>query len=288
MTVLSIAQTCAKRLQLASPSGLIASTDNNIVLLLQMIEQAAQEIRNEFPWMELQDQYSFTLADGTDAYALPGDIDRIQHETLWNSTQQWPLVGPLDPVEWQNYTAGLLADPAGQRFRIKGWASNQFFIQPTPSSEENGQVCVFEYITKTLFRPKTWVTSTSFAAGSYCSYNGNIYKTTAGGTTGATPPTHTTGSASDGTVTWTYQTAYFQTIVADTDECLLDNQVVIDGAIWRFKRERGLFYEELKQEALRTIELTKPKLLSAEVLSVRNPNRGVSPLGLRNYPEQNF
>lgn len=33
---------------------------------------------------------------------------------------------------------------------------------------------------------------------------GNLYKTEAGGTTGATPPTHTSGSASDGVLTWIY------------------------------------------------------------------------------------
>ena len=34
--------------------------------------------------------------------------------------------------------------------------------------------------------------------------SGNLYKTTAGGTAGATAPTHTSGSVSDGGVTWDY------------------------------------------------------------------------------------
>jgi len=53
-----------------------------------------------------------------------------------------------------------------------------------------------------------WAGTTAFAAGAYCYYGLNIYYTSAGGTTGGTPPTHTSGSASDGAVTWTYIRSY--------------------------------------------------------------------------------
>jgi len=52
-----------------------------------------------------------------------------------------------------------------------------------------------------------WATSTSFGAGAYC-YNGNnVYKGTNGSTatSGTTAPTHSTGSVSDGTITWAFQ-----------------------------------------------------------------------------------
>jgi hypothetical protein len=53
-----------------------------------------------------------------------------------------------------------------------------------------------------------WVTGKAIAAGSYCFNAGNLYYTAAGGTTGAAAPTVTSGSVSDGTVTWTFvQTA---------------------------------------------------------------------------------
>jgi lysophospholipase L1-like esterase len=50
-----------------------------------------------------------------------------------------------------------------------------------------------------------WVTGTAYAAGATVSNAGNVYVTIAGGTAGATPPTHITGSASDGTVAWVWQ-----------------------------------------------------------------------------------
>lgn len=49
-----------------------------------------------------------------------------------------------------------------------------------------------------------WVTATVVAAKRWRTNAGHLYYTAAGGTTGATPPTHTVGSASDDTVTWIY------------------------------------------------------------------------------------
>lgn len=49
-----------------------------------------------------------------------------------------------------------------------------------------------------------WATGVVYAAGAVAGYANNIYTTTAGGTAGVTPPTHTSGSVSDGGVTWTF------------------------------------------------------------------------------------
>lgn len=56
--------------------------------------------------------------------------------------------------------------------------------------------------------PATWTTATVYAPGAVRSnavgLNSYVYTTTAGGTSGATAPTHSTGSVSDGGVSWTY------------------------------------------------------------------------------------
>ena len=288
MTVLSLIQTCAARLQLQSPSVVVTSSDGNIKLLKAMMEQAAQELRNEYRWPELQREHTFTLATSTASYALPGDFDRFVFETLWNRTQTWPLLGPLDAVEWQHYKSGLITSFPDNRFRVKYWGIKQFFIDPTPTSDANGQTCAYEYITRSVFRPKTWAASTSFAASSYCSYDGNIYQTSAGGTTGSTAPTHTSGSTSDGGVTWTYISTAYESIIADTDECLLDNQMIIDGTVWRYKRECGLDYQELRADAEKLIEIAKTKLSSAGILSISNASKLPWMIGPWSYPEGNF
>jgi len=50
----------------------------------------------------------------------------------------------------------------------------------------------------------TWASSTTVSGGTSVIYNGNAYYTANGGTTGSTPPTHVSASASDGGVTWSY------------------------------------------------------------------------------------
>lgn len=289
MTLLEIAQICSSRLQTPSPSTVIGNSSNNTRLLLAMINETIEKIANDFAWSELQRESSFTLVDGQSSYPLPADYDSRQNHTLWNRSQAEPLRGPVDAIEWQKSKSGLITTFPYQRYRVKGWQTNQFFIDPTPSSGEAGQICVFEYISTTARRPKFWTASTVFGANSYSAYNGNIYKTTSGGTTGSTAPTHTTGSASDGAVTWVYQTTY-TTFLADTDEPILDNNLIIDGACWRFKKERGFDYEQDRIDAEKDIELAKTKLLGAEAInvSVMNMVDDIQLLSVLNYPEGNY
>lgn len=51
-----------------------------------------------------------------------------------------------------------------------------------------------------------WETATVYAASATVTHEGNVYKTTAGGTSGTRPPIHDTGTESDGGVTdWAFQ-----------------------------------------------------------------------------------
>lgn len=289
MTILSMAQAAAKRLQITSPTTFIGSTDNNMILLLAMFEEAVSNIGSEFPWPEIQREYTFTLATSTDSYALPDDFDRRTNETEWNRTQKWPLIGPLDAVLWEVYKSGLITTVPRQRFRVKGWGLTQFFIDPTPSSSENGQTCVYEYCSQTTIAPKTWVASTSWLGLRYCSYNGYIFDrgSTGAASTGTSAPTPS--SLNDGSITWTLYTAAYNTFAYDSDNVLLDNDVVLERAIWRFKQERGFDFEDYRAKAEEQKEMTKTKKTGAMILGIPRNNIGYPPvLGINNYPQGNF
>lgn len=290
MTILGMAQKCAERLQIPSPSTLVDSTDNNIILLRAMMIQSLREIRDSYPWPELQKEYLITLTTNTASYPLPGDFDWTQNETLWNRSQHWPLLGPIDAVEWQVYKSGLVVSLPRQRFRVKGWATNQFFIDPTPDSTLNGQTVVFEYISRTCVAPRTWVASTSWTGDQYCSYNGNIYDrgSTAAANTGTSAPVHTSGSASDGSITWTYVSTQFENFSTDSDDVILDKDLVMDGAVWRFKRERGLDYQGLMEDSLARIEKAKTNLSGAGVLMINKWHQSPPLIGPWSYPEGNY
>lgn len=96
--------------------------------------------------------------------------------------------------------------------------------------------------------PKSWTTGILVGTSSYISYEGNIYICSSGGVTGSTPPTHPTGTASDGGASWTYSGAPYETFRADTDEPVLDSEVVKRGIKWRFKQKSGLSVDAEKAE----------------------------------------
>lgn len=290
MTVLSAAQTIAQRLQVSAPTSIIGSTDANVILIKAMMEQAAQDIASEYAWPEITREYTFTLATNTASYAVPSDYDRYLTQTLWNRTQKWPLIGPLTPQEWQTYKSGLVTTLPRQRFRLKYWGATQFFIDPTPTSSENGQTIAFEYISQTVFRPKTWIASTSWAGMQYCSYNGNIYDRggTGAATTGTTAPTHTSGSVSDGSITWTYTNSIFQTINNDNDESILDEKMIIEGAIWRYLQARGQDFEDYRVQAENSKELAKTRLQGAGILTIGRNVDDTWLIGPWSFPEGNY
>lgn len=52
-----------------------------------------------------------------------------------------------------------------------------------------------------------WVSNESMGTGYFREYAGNLYRSTTSGISGVLPPTHTSGTATDGGVTWNYESA---------------------------------------------------------------------------------
>lgn len=289
MTLITLTQECADRLELGvNISSVINTSDSNIKLLKTMIEQTVQSIKDEHEWPELQQEFTFTLSTNVDSYALPGDFDRFLIATWWNRTQKWPLIGPIDPQMWQLYKSGLVTTLPRQRFRLKSWGQKQFFIDPTPTSTENSQTCAFEYLTNNGIRPKTWAVSTSWNGLRYCSYNGYIFDrgTTAAATTGTNAPTP--ASLNDGLITWSVLSGSYNKFLDDTDEVILNSEIVRDEAVWRYKRERKLDYEALKNESDKRKEIAMTKLETANIISVRSSEIFTPKIGPWSYPEGGF
>lgn len=242
MTLLTTIQDAAQELGLVKPSSVVtATTDLVAQQLLAFFNRTGIQLRSEYDWPVLTKEYTFTLANGTAAYAMPGDFERFAHFTHWNRDTDWMLVGPMSESEWQYLkSSGTATSYPTQRWRFKDVTTNQFYVDPTPGSDADGDTCVFEYYRKNWIRPRLWVTATAFSAGTYSFYNGNWYLTSAGGTTGATPPTHTSGSASDGTVSWAYVSDPYERGTADTDVSLLPEHLITMGIKWRYKQARNL------------------------------------------------
>jgi len=240
MTLSTIINNVADEAGYTVESNILTSTEPTTKQLLAIANRMNREIFEAYPWPKCFASGSITLAAGTATYALPAAFSWYHYETFWNQSTRWRVLGPMSAQEYAEIRGFGLNTTVYQRFQIRGISNNQLMISPTPGANYNGDIIIFEYIADRSVRPKVWTTATTFAADSYCFYNGNYYQTTAGGTTGATAPTHTSGSVSDGGVTWTYYDGIYDRFLAETDVSLFNEKLVEQGVLERFAEIHGL------------------------------------------------
>ena len=82
-------------------------------------------------------------------YAMPSDYDRLIDRTDWDKSQNWQVLGPETPQQWQWLKSSNLSSGPRTRFRVYG---DLFVIWPPPDSERDLR---FEYISD------FWVTAAS-------------------------------------------------------------------------------------------------------------------------------
>ncbi len=238
MTLATVISNVADEAGYTVESSIIGSTETTTKQLLAIAQRINNDMFEAYPWPKCYASGSITLVAGQASYALPAAFSYYHYETFWNSSTRWRVLGPMTEQEYA-YIRGFGLNPTiYQRFQIRGISNSELLISPTPGS--SGDIIIFEYIADRSVRPVTWTTGTLFAAGAYCFYNGNYYTTVAGGTTGATAPTHTSGSASDGGVTWAYYSGAYNRFLADTDVSIFNEKVLEQGILERFAQIHGL------------------------------------------------
>jgi hypothetical protein len=240
MSLLTAVQNVANEAGYTVESGVIASTEVTTKQLRVMAQRINREIADAFPWPKLYASGSITLVAGQASYPLPSAFSWYHYETFWNSSTRWRILGPMSPQEYAEIRGYGLNTTVYQRFQVRGLSNNELLISPTPTASQNGNIIIFEYIADRCVRPATWVTNTVYAAGAYTFYNGNYYQTTAGGTSGANAPVHTSGSVSDGGVTWTYYNGAYSDFLADSDETVFNQKTLEQGMLERFAEIHGL------------------------------------------------
>lgn len=246
MNVLTLIQDACRELKLPVPASVASSSDREIQLLIGLLQLEGAELRSKYIWPVLRKEFVFNTVANQAAYSLPDDFDFEYFQTHWDRTTKWDLRGPLSPQEWQRRKSGITTVLPRYGFRVMGGSNLPLYLEPTPTEPHE---LVFEYQSTNWLSPATtWAASTAFAAGSYCNYLGNVYQTTAGGTSGATPPTHESGSVSDGGVLWAASS--YERVLSDTDNVVLSPQVLKLGVKWRWKRENGLEWQTYQEEAV--------------------------------------
>jgi len=250
-TALSIIQSVCRRINHPVPTTLLSLTDPDELQLLELLYAVCEELRQARCWVQLKRKHAFTTVNGQASYQLPADFYAALMPR-WNTAEDLRLIGPVSDDDFGAKLYG--SDPSSFNFTLRLFgrdentasASGQVELSPTPSS---AVACAFEYITRSYLLPQNWAASTSYGANAYVNASGNIYQKGAGtATSGATVPSHTSGSVSDGTIAWTYISTPYETVLADTDLVVFDDDLVKLGLEAYIAERRGGDYEALRGE----------------------------------------
>jgi hypothetical protein len=142
MTALEIIRQAAVELGLPSPTEVAASLESTGQQMLALLNSAGKDILMAHAWQELNYTYTFSATISEDEYALPSGFGYIVDQTFWNSSQQFPIMGPLSPQEWQQLTVGQSSLAFREAFRIQ---QGNIQLYPTPASTDG---YTYQYITE--------------------------------------------------------------------------------------------------------------------------------------------
>ena len=160
MNCLSIIQSVCLRVGLDSPNAAVGSTDLQVKQIVELSNEAGQELARRYPWSCLLTVGNFTTlateSQGTIA-SIASDLDYIINDTIWNRTLRRPVFGPKNPQSWEQQKAFALNGPWSS-YRIIAGALAMY---PVPVA---GQSCYFEYISKNWLTKAATGTASAWAA----------------------------------------------------------------------------------------------------------------------------
>ena len=134
LTALQIIRQAAAELGLNVPNEVAASTEVTGQQMLALLNSAGADLIVAHPWQQLNVTHVFPSVAAQAEYALPSDYAYYLDQTFWCSSEQEPMAGPVSPQFWQRVTAGAIALPSDQMFRVQ---AGNVEIYPTPSEVQN-------------------------------------------------------------------------------------------------------------------------------------------------------
>lgn len=113
------------------PTTIINNNDDDAaVQLLRAAKKVGRELVTKVRWQALDTEYTFSTVNGTEGYSLPSDYQNFVEDTFWDRSNDWQLLGPASPQQWQMLKSGIIAASTRFWFRISG---NYVKLFPTPA-----------------------------------------------------------------------------------------------------------------------------------------------------------
>jgi len=141
MTLLELIKKQSIRSGLGSIPSVLGSTDNRILQLLALLDEEGQDLIQRHTWQGLTQEAVFvttaTESQGKLTTLAPG-FRFIKNRTIWDRTDQLPVIGPISGQDWQSLKARTNTGPRYQ-YRIRG---DELLSNPIAAA---GHTWAFEY-----------------------------------------------------------------------------------------------------------------------------------------------
>jgi hypothetical protein len=132
------------------PAGIadpFSTSDTNVIQMTALLNSLGRKLTLEHEWQQLVTLYTFDTANGTQAYALPADFNKMLNSSSWNRTTRFPVAGPMSGQAWEYLQALPNAATITLLFMQN---QDQFLVYPTPSSV---QTIAYEYLSSYWVAP---------------------------------------------------------------------------------------------------------------------------------------
>lgn len=145
MTLLSTVQDFCNRTGLPEPGSVLGSTDPQLLQIVAILEEEGRDLASRGSWQGITFEASHTTLAAEDQGAIStiasNGFKHIKNQTIWDRTDQLPVLGPVDSQDWQTMKAIAATGPR-YRYRIRG---GKLLANPTPTA---GHTWYFEYVSQ--------------------------------------------------------------------------------------------------------------------------------------------
>tara|TARA_R110000803_G_scaffold7654_2_gene24635 strand:- start:1865 stop:2614 length:750 start_codon:yes stop_codon:yes gene_type:complete len=134
----AIVKNIAQMVSYPEPVDPAGDTDTSVVQMVQAVNQSGYDLLSLYPWQELTKSYDMSIAADTSgqtekAFALPTDFYQWVDQTQWNSTSQWPAIGPVSPQKWKQLIVRTVLPTLSFYWQVR---DNELYILAPPTDAQ--------------------------------------------------------------------------------------------------------------------------------------------------------
>jgi hypothetical protein len=143
MTALSMIQDACAQLNLAVPTAVFGSTEQQVIQLRSLLNVEGRELSRSGQWQQITVPTTFTsVAQVVQTGAIPSDFDRFVNDSMWNQSTTRKVYGPLTQQQWQLYQAFPVMTTVNPMFIVY---DDDLVFEPAPAA---GNTIAYSYVSK--------------------------------------------------------------------------------------------------------------------------------------------